>query len=98
MRNQTPEESEVEKKIREEVDNTPGITFGYIGNFERWGDDRMLYLWVDGQRWEDGNRNQKDLWSCNATSLDKAALGRARIALRQFRMGYEAAKKEYQSK
>jgi hypothetical protein len=24
----------------------PGITFGYIGNFERWGDDRSFRLFL----------------------------------------------------
>ena len=95
MIQQSPTQSEFEKKIRDEAEKTPCITFGYIGNFERWGDDRMLFLWISNQRHENGN--QKDIWSCNARELDRQTVAGALYALRRFREGYEAAKKEWET-
>ena len=39
-----------ESLLRREVESLakelPGITFGYLGNFERWGDDRSFYIFL----------------------------------------------------
>lgn len=45
-----------------------GLIFGYIGNFERWGDDRELRIWDN-----EGNT----LWKCEAIRLDRQAFDRA---------------------
>ena len=92
MKDQTSTQRAIELKIREVAEETPCITFGYIGNFERWGDDRRLYLWIDRSRDSDGRR--KHLWSCEAVGLDSAEMTCATRALRCFKEGYEAAKRE----
>ncbi len=92
MRDQTSEQSAFEKNISDAAKETPLITFGYIGNFERWGDDRKLFLWISNLWWENGNR--KDIWSCNAVDLDRREQAKALRALRKFKDGYDAAKKE----
>ena len=53
--------------IRNLAATTPqckGLTFGYIGNFEPWGDERVLRVWADG----------KLFWDCRADSLDAGEL------------------------
>jgi len=84
-----------EQRIREEAEMVPAITFGYIGNFERWGDDRLLFLRVKNSYWTEGNH--KAIWSCPAKDLDRAEMSEALRALKHFRLGYEAAKKEFES-
>lgn len=95
MIQQSPNQGELEKKIRAEAENTPHITFGYIGNFERWGDDRKLFLWISNLSYDRGNL--KDIWSCTAVDLDKAEYSSATRALKHFKLGYEAAKKEFET-
>lgn len=33
-------------KVAELRQELPGISFGYLGNFERWGDDRSFYVFL----------------------------------------------------
>jgi hypothetical protein len=61
----------LEKKLHELIRNLAatipqckGLTSGYIGNFEPWGDDRGLRVWADG----------KLFWDCRAESLDASEL------------------------
>ena len=96
MKEQTPEQQEIERKIREAAEGAHLITFGYIGNFERWGDDRRLFLWISNMRGENGNL--KSIWSCNSVELNRQELANARIALRHFKEGYDAAKKGFETK
>jgi hypothetical protein len=48
-----------ERQVRDAVDAANAahpelqITYGYIGNFERWGDDRSLRVWIKGADGED---------------------------------------------
>lgn len=66
MRNQTEQQRDWEKQIGEKTRN--GYTFGYIGNFERWGDDRLLILW-------DGLKNS--VWKCAAVDMTENDFNRA---------------------
>jgi len=38
--------TELEAKVKELARELPGITLGYIGNLERWGDDRSWYIFL----------------------------------------------------
>src|SRR5271154_386340 len=42
---ETPEDF-FRRKVEELKAELPGVTYGYIGNFERWGDDRSLYIFL----------------------------------------------------
>ena len=33
-------------KVKELAAELPGVTFGYLGNFEIWGDDRAFYVFL----------------------------------------------------
>lgn len=66
-----------------------GLTYGYIGNFERWGDDRLLHIWVTDRR--EANGNLKSLWCCEANSLTRLEFSKASIAVKVFVAGWEAA-------
>ena len=90
-------------KIQERVDELNEkygrkvLSLGYIGNLERWGDDRLWYIWVQGLRYEDGNRNTKDIWCAGAGALEESCdtaartVARALQAIRVFEVGLEAA-------
>lgn len=61
----------MEKKLHELISNLAatipqceGLTSGYIGNNEPWGDDRELRVWADG----------KLFWDCRPDQLDENAL------------------------
>lgn len=77
-----------EKQIRELVEAQPGLRFGYIGNFERWGDDRKLFVWIEGQREASGNT--ASVWSCPATQITRRELSAAKCAVRDFGRAYKA--------
>lgn len=77
------DEIRYEEVIGERVKEIDGLVLGYIGNFERWGDDRCLYIWVDGMRNEQ-NTNTISLWSCPARSLDRESFRDAMRVLRGF--------------
>ncbi len=39
-------EVKIEGFVKILQDELPGVTFGYIGNFERWGDERCFYIFL----------------------------------------------------
>ena len=41
------QEVTLERRICDRCKDVDGLTFGYIGNFESWGDDRKLFIWID---------------------------------------------------
>ena len=46
MKADTKQKKEIssERRICDRCKDVDGLTFGYIGNFERWGDDRKLFI------------------------------------------------------
>ena len=52
----TSKEAQANRDVRDAVDRLKkkypkaGLSFGYIGNFERWGDDRAYYIFSEIQR------------------------------------------------
>ena len=78
-----------ERMISDEVDKHDGFTFGYIGNFERWGDDRKLYIESGDPKFKDysdayfkgaGSEwrgSAKKIWQSEAKSLNQDAFDRA---------------------
>jgi len=82
--NKQKEEARLERNIAERCAKEEGLTFGYIGNFESWGDDRKLFIWVDGM---DRGVNQLSIWECPATSLCFEAAREATAAIRGFSAG-----------
>lgn len=53
------------------------ITYGYIGNFERWGDDRMLHFWLKS--------SPKDyIWCAEAKTLSREDVARASAVMQGF--------------
>ena len=71
------------------VKDVPGLTIGYIGNYENWGDDTCWYIWVDDLYTENGNH--QNIWSCAGKSFDKHAFFKAVQALNTYRVGWDAA-------
>jgi len=67
------------------VNNTDGLCFGYIGNFEQWGDDRTLHIWVPGSFECNGNR--VSIWSQHARCYDRKDYFRAVQAMKSFTIG-----------
>ena len=45
--NKQKEEVTLERRICDRCRDVDGLTFGYIGNFESWGDDRKLFIWIN---------------------------------------------------
>lgn len=86
------ERNEMEKRIQTRVDDAEGLTFGYIGNFERWGDDRRLFIWVDYLK--ETNGNTAHIWNCPANDLTIRAFSNALLAVQSFNTGciYHAEK------
>lgn len=74
-------------RLKEFVKQTDGLTLGYIGNIERWGDDRQWHVWVDSLR-ADGRTTS--IWSCEAKTLQIEDLQEAYQAVKIFRIGYAA--------
>lgn len=83
-RPETP--TEFEAAIDQEVRKTPGLSFGYIGNFERWGDDRSLYIWIPSLP-RQKNGNTQHLWSATAKSLSRQEYCDALRKITAFRLG-----------
>lgn len=73
------------------VAETEGLTFGYVGNLESWGDDRTWYIWTD-KRVETGlyAGNKIKLWS--SYQLDLESLTLARQLVKAYRMGRDSVK------
>lgn len=36
----------IRARVKVLADELPGVTFGYVGNFERWGDDRSFCIFL----------------------------------------------------
>jgi len=60
------------------VASVPGLTLGYIGNMERWGDDRAWRIWLDA------SAGQGVLW-CG--QLTRAEVGQARQLVKAYQAG-----------
>ena len=82
-------EISLERRICDRCSEVEGLSFGYIGNFERWGDDRKLFIWIKEDKMRAKNGNQASLWSCAATYLDAKETIRAFAAVKGFEAGKE---------
>jgi len=85
--NKQKEEVTLERRICDRCKDVDGLTFGYIGNFERWGDDRKLFIWIDEEGMRLKNGNQASLWECEARDLDVKSTCLALAAIKGFQMG-----------
>lgn len=79
----------IENRIRTFTEKVPGLRFGYIGNIERWGDDRRLHIWVEGHRHDNGN--PPSLCRCEARALAIKENASAWHAVNGFKIGRETA-------
>ena len=87
--NKQKEEARLERNIGEQCRKVEGLTFGYIGNFERWGDDRLLMIWVNEDKMRERNGNQRCLWRCPAKDLKAEEAIAASYVIRGFEAGKE---------
>ena len=87
--NKQKKEISLERRICDRCSEVEGLNFGYIGNFERWGDDRKLFIWIEEDKMRAKNGNQAFLWSCVATYLDANETIRAFSAVKGFEAGKE---------
>ena len=85
--NKQKEEVTLERRICDRCRDVDGLTFGYIGNFERWGDDRKLFIWINEDEMREKNGNQASLWECVARDLDVKSACLAFAAIKGFQMG-----------
>ena len=81
------EEVTLERRICDRCKDVDGLTFGYIGNFERWGDDRKLFIWINEDDMRAKNGNQASLWECEARDLNVKDAYAAFAAIQGFQMG-----------
>lgn len=65
------------KAIWKIADETPRVSFGYVGNLTSTYDDRCWKLWVDGEA----------IWQCEARDFDIVELMACSRMLRTFRLG-----------
>jgi hypothetical protein len=84
---QRQEPPTLERRICDRCRNVDGLTFGYIGNFESWGDDRKLFIWINEDEMREKNGNQASLWECVARDLDVKSTCLALAAIKGFQMG-----------
>ena len=84
---QRQEPPTLERRICDRCRDVDGLTFGYIGNFESWGDDRKLFIWIDEDEMREKNGNQASLWECVARDLDVKSTCLALAAIKGFQMG-----------
>jgi hypothetical protein len=77
----------LERRICDRCRDVDGLTFGYIGNFERWGDDRKLFIWINEDDMRAKNGNQASLWECVARDLNVKDTVEAFAAIKGFQMG-----------
>ena len=82
-------EAILEGNICEQCRKEEGLTFGYIGNFERWGDDRLLMIWVNEDKMRESNGNQRCLWRCPAAELVAGDAIAAMHVIKGFQAGKE---------
>ena len=87
--NKQKEEVTLERRICDRCRDVDGLTFGYIGNFERWGDDRLLMIWVKEDEMRERNGNQRCLWRCPAKDLTASEAIAASYVIRGFEAGKE---------
>jgi len=80
-----------EKDLAALVDDVGTLKFGYIGNFESWGDDRRLHIWITNM--EEENGNHMTLWSCEARDFNDRAYYQAVIQVKTFALGAHSALK-----
>ena len=85
--NKQKEEITLERRICDRCKDVDGLTFGYIGNFERWGDDRKLFIWINEDEMREKNGNQAALWECVARDLNVKDTCLALAAIKGFQMG-----------
>lgn len=78
----------LEAKINNAAKGVTGLTFGYIGNRERWGDDRGLYLWTNDRL---PNGNPVNLWRAEAKTLSLAEACMALKLIEAYKAGVAAA-------
>jgi|TARA_B100000029_G_C17062690_1_gene773751 hypothetical protein len=81
------QEVTLERRICDRCKDVDGLTFGYIGNFERWGDDRKLFIWINEDDMRAKNGNQASLWECEARDLNVKDAYAAFAAIQGFQMG-----------
>ena len=84
---QRQEPPTLERRICDRCRDVDGLTFGYIGNFESWGDDRKLFIWINEDEMREKNGNQASLWECVARDLDVKSTCVALPAIKGFQMG-----------
>ena len=84
---QRQEPPTLERRICDRCRDVDGLTFGYIGNFESWGDDRKLFIWINEDEMREKNGNQASLWECVARDLDVKSTCVALAAIKGFQMG-----------
>ena len=84
---QRQEPPTLERRIGDRCKDVDGLTFGYIGNFESWGDDRKLFIWINEDEMREKNGNQASLWECVARDLDVKSTCLALAAIKGFQMG-----------
>ena len=85
--NKQKEEVTLERRICDRCRDVDGLTFGYIGNFERWGDDRKLFIWINEDEMREKNGNSASLWECEARDLNVKDAYAAFAAIKGFQMG-----------
>ena len=85
--NKQKEEVTLERRICDRCRDVDGLTFGYIGNFESWGDDRKLFIWINEENMREKNGNQASLWECVARDLNVKDTCLALAAIKGFQMG-----------
>ena len=81
------QEVTLERRICDRCRDVDGLTCGYIGNFERWGDDRKLFIWINEDDMRAKNGNQASLWECVARDLNVKDTVEAFAAIKGFQMG-----------
>ena len=84
---QRQEPPTLERRICDRCRDVDGLTFGYIGNFESWGDDRKLFIWINEDEMREKNGNQASLWECVARDLNVKDTCLALAAIKGFQMG-----------
>ena len=84
---QRQEPPTLERRICDRCRDVDGLTFGYIGNFESWGDDRKLFIWINEDDMRAKNGNQAVLWECVARDLNVKSTCVALAAIKGFQMG-----------
>jgi len=67
------------------------LEFGYIGNFESWGDDRRLMIWIRNMSEDSGNFMK--LWSCEAKDFCNKEYYKASLLVNSFALGAHSALK-----